>query len=108
MRVWALVGFAVALGLISALGLLVLPAAGLAAIALLTSGRARQSVFGLVTGTGLLALSIAWLHRRGPGTVCWTHGRRSGCDQYLNPWPWLAIGAVLVVTGITAHARRAD
>jgi hypothetical protein len=106
--VWALVGFGVALGFISVLGPLVFLPAALVAIGLLSSRQARESIFGVVTGAGLLALFIAWLHRRGPGTVCWSKGTSSGCDQYLNPWPWLAVGAVLVVTGIVAHARRAD
>jgi hypothetical protein len=96
-----------AIGLVS-LGVLTLAPAALTAFALLSSERAQQSVFGLVTGAGLLALLIGWLHRRGPGTVCWTHATSSGCDQYLNPSPWLAIGAVLVVTGIVAHAHRGD
>ena len=54
---WALVGLAVAIALVS-LGVLALAPAAL--VALLSSDRARWSVFGLVTGAGFLALLVAW------------------------------------------------
>jgi hypothetical protein len=87
----------------------VLSPSRLVAVALLSSKRARESAFGLVTRAGLLSLTIAWLHRRGPAPFAgrMNHGG-SGCDQYLNRWRWLAVGVVLVVTGIVAHARPAD
>jgi hypothetical protein len=34
------------------------------------------------------------------------YGTASGCDQHLNPLPWLVAGAALVVAGFVAHARR--
>jgi len=104
--IWALVGCAVALAAVSLGPLLLLPT--LAAAAFMASRRRiRSSAFGLLTGAGALFLVVAWLQRRGPGEVCWQRGTASGCDQYLNPLPWLAIGIVLVVAGIAAHAVRA-
>lgn len=55
----------------------------------------RRSAFGFVTGVGLLLLYVAWLQRAGPGTTCWQRGTASGCDQHLNPLPWLIAGLVL-------------
>ena len=68
--------------------------------ALLSSG------FGLLTGVGLLAVYVAFLQRQGPGTVCWQTATGSGCDEYLNPWPWLLVGVLLASVGVVAHARR--
>lgn len=65
--------------------------------------RIRRSAFGLVTGAGAVCLVVAWLQRRGPGTVCWHRELSSGCDSYLDPRPWLAIGIVLVVAGLVGH-----
>jgi hypothetical protein len=30
----------------------------------------------------------------------------SGCDQHLNPLPWLLVGIAMFIGGIVAHARR--
>jgi hypothetical protein len=51
-------------------------------------------------------LYVAYVQRRGPGTVCWHTATASGCDQYLNPWPWLVAGAAFVIVSFIAHARR--
>jgi hypothetical protein len=104
---WAIVGLGVALGGISfALGpLVLLPSLGIAAV-LASSARIRQSAFGLMTGAGAVCLFVAWVQRRGPGTVCWRKELSSGCDQYLDPRPWLAIGLALFLGGILAHAIR--
>ena len=102
---WALVGCAGALAAISLGPLLYLPTL-LFGLMMASQPRARSSAFGLLTGAGVLFLVVAWLQRRGPGEVCWHRGAASGCDQYLNPLPWLALGIVLVVAGITAHALR--
>jgi hypothetical protein len=68
----------------------------------------RRSAFGLLTGAGALLLLVAWLQRTGPGTTCWHTAAASGCDQHLNPLPWLLLGIALFVGGIAAHARLAD
>ena len=66
----------------------------------------RRSAFGMVTGIGVLLVYVAWEQRDGPGTTCWQTASASGCDQHLNPLPWLFIGLALVVGGIIAHVRR--
>jgi len=68
---------------------------------------ARRSAFGLLSGAGALLLYIAWVQRAGPGTTCWHTQTASGCDQHLNPLPWLLVGIGLFIGGIVAHARRA-
>jgi hypothetical protein len=105
--VWALVGCATALGAVS-LGVLSLAPAALAAALMVTRPAIRRSAFGLLTGAGALLLFVAWAQRAGPGTTCWQRGTASGCDQHLNPLPWLVAGLGLFVGGIAAHARRAD
>jgi hypothetical protein len=60
----------------------------------------------LLTGAGLLLVYVAWLQRDGPGTTCWQTATSSGCDQHLNPLPWLAVGVALVAGGFIAHLRQ--
>jgi hypothetical protein len=102
---WALVGVAAALGVVS-LGLLAVLPAFLVAALLASRPAARRSAFGVVTGIGLLFVYVAWVQRAGPGTTCWHTATASGCDEHLNPLPWLAAGLVLVAAGIAGHARR--
>ena len=102
---WAFVGFAAAVGFVS-LGVLIL--APVAAVAAVMASRPaiRSSAFGFVTGAGLLLVYVAWLQRAGPGTTCWHTATASGCDEHLNPLPWLFAGLVLVAAGVVGHARR--
>jgi hypothetical protein len=100
---WAVVGIAGAIGLVS-LGLLVLVPALVAGAFLARSQDARRSALGLLTGAGLVFLFVAYVQRDGPGTTCWHTATASGCDQHLDPRPWLAVGAAFVLVGVTAHA----
>jgi hypothetical protein len=102
---WALVGCTAALGFVS-LGVLVLAPVAVTAWLMASRPTIRRSAFGLLSGAGVLLLYVAWLQRAGPGTTCWVAARASGCDQHLNPLPWLAVGIALFVGGIVAHARR--
>jgi Na+-transporting NADH:ubiquinone oxidoreductase subunit NqrB len=63
--------------------------------------------FGLLSGIGALFLVVAWLQRDGPGTTCWQTATASGCDEHLNPLPWLALGIVFSVTGIVGQVLGA-
>jgi hypothetical protein len=103
--VWALLGAAAALGTVS-LGPLLLVPVLLVAVFLSTRPAVRRSASGLVTGAGTLLLYVAWVQRDGPGTTCWHTATGGGCDQHLNPLPWLVVGVALVIAGVAAHARR--
>ena len=66
-----------------------------------------RSAFGLFAGAGLLSLFVAYVQRAGPGTTCWHTATASGCDQHLNPIPWLVVGIALVVGAVIAQTRQA-
>jgi hypothetical protein len=103
--VWAILGTVAAFALLIFGGpalLLILLGVWFAA----TRPLLRRSWFGLMTGVGVPLLYVGFLHRRGPGTICWHSATTAGCDEYLNPWPWLILGTVLVVLGLIAQARR--
>jgi len=100
---WVAVGALVALGLVS-LGLLALVPALLIAFAiLLTSSAARRSAWGLLSGAGLLSLVVAYIQREGPGTTCWRTATGGGCEEHLDPRPWLIVGLALFLFGVAAQ-----
>lgn len=104
---WVVVGCALALGVVSfALGPLVLIPAVIVAALLARKPSSRRGAYGALIGVGLLLLYVAFLNRQGPGTTCWDHGTSSGCDEHLNPLPWLALGLAFVVSGFLAHRLR--
>jgi hypothetical protein len=102
---WALIGCAAGLGFVS-LGVLALAPVALTGSLMASPPSVRRSALGLLTGVGVLLLYVAWAQRAGPGTTCWQTAKASGCDQHLNPLPWLLVGTALFVGGIVAHARR--
>jgi hypothetical protein len=102
---WALLGCATALGLVS-LGVIVLAPLALLGIVIASRPGARRSAFGLSSGAGVLLVCVAWVQRAGPGTTCWHTATASGCDQHLNPLPWLIAGLAFFVAGIVGHVRR--
>jgi hypothetical protein len=102
---WALLGCVAALGVVS-LGVLVLAPVAVAGSLMASRPAIRRSAFGLLSGGGVLLLYVAWAQRAGPGTTCWQTATASGCDQHLNPLPWLLGGIALFVGGIVSHARR--
>ena len=102
---WALLGFAAALGFVS-LGVLVLAPVAIVGALMASRPTIRRSAFGLLSGSGVLLLYVAWLQRAGPGTTCWHTAEATGCDQHLNPLPWLLVGIAMFIGGIVAHARR--
>jgi hypothetical protein len=102
---WAAVGVGAALAAVSLGPILLLPVAVIA-VMLARRPSIRRSAFGVLSGAGLLLLYIAYLQRDGPGVTCWHTATASGCDQHLNPIPWLAIGLACVVAGIVGHTRQ--
>jgi len=102
---WAAVGVGLALG-ISALGILAVPLALLVTVLLTVRHHADRSALGILVGVGLLSLYVAYVQRKGPGTVYWHTATASGSDQYLDPRPWLVAGLLLVAVGIVAFLWR--
>jgi hypothetical protein len=88
------------------LGVLVLAPAGIVAVLMASRPTIRRSAFGLLSGAGVLLLYVAWVQRAGPGTTCWHTATASGCDQHLNPLPWLLVGIAMFISGIVADARQ--
>jgi hypothetical protein len=100
-----LLGGAVALGFVSVGVLVLVPTAVLGAALASRPATRPAAPSGAALGIGLLLLAVAWIQRDGPGTTCWETATASGCDQHLNPLPWLAAGTVLVVAGLVGLLR---
>ena len=83
-----------------------LPALLLGALVATVGDRRHGSASGFLTGAGLPLLWVAYVQRQGPGTTCWHTASSAGCDQHLNPLPWLIVGVTLVLTGLIAHRRH--
>jgi hypothetical protein len=105
---WLFVGGAFTVGMLGALTIcvFVMPAAVIAAVVLVRVHRPRGELLGLISGLGVPLLYVGYLNRGGPGDVC-TTGRdgSQSCIEEWNPWPWLAVGALLVLIGVIAFAR---
>ena len=104
---WALTGTAGLLGLV-ALGPILLGPAVLLGAVLSSRPTARQWRAGLPAGAGLVFLYIAYVQRHGPGTTCWHTATRSGCDQSLNPVPWLVLAVLLLGRAVLSTRARAS
>ena len=102
---WVVVGVGLGLG-VSVLGVFAAPVALLAAVVLSVRHHAGRAALGVLVGVGLLLLYVAYVQRKGPGTVTWHTATASGSDQYLDPRPWLVAGLLLVVGGVVAYAWR--
>ncbi len=103
---WVVVGAMVAFGLLSFVGLFVLPVAVLATLALTRNPASLSWVRGLVAGLGLPLLYIAYINRNGPGDVCRSTQTSNTCTSETSPWPWLAIGLVLIAAGFGFFLTR--
>ena len=101
---WVVVGVGAALAAVSLGPILSLPVAVIA-IAMASRPSIRSSAFGLLPGVGIVLLYVAYAQRHGPGTTCWHTATASGCDQHLNPIPWLVIGLACLIGGIAGHAK---
>ena len=102
---WVAVGIGFALG-VSVLGVFAVPLALVATVLLIVFHHADRSALGTLVGIGFLSLYVAYVQRKGPGTVYWHTSTASGADQYLDPRPWLVAGIVLVAIGVAAFLWR--
>ena len=102
---FALIGAGFILGFLTLSVLFVVPIV-VAVVVMVVRPNVLKSSVGLVTGAGSVLIYVAYVQRRGPGTVCWQTATASGCEEYLNPWPWLVVGVVLVIAGILTHVSR--
>lgn len=106
---WFLVGGGFMLGMLTPLtiGVFVISAAVIAAIALARMHRPRGELLGLISGLGVPLLYVGYLNRGGPGEVCTTarDGSQS-CTEQWSPWPWVTVGALLVLAGVVLFARH--
>jgi hypothetical protein len=53
-----------------------------------------------------LSLYVAYVQRKGPGTVSWHTATAGGTDTYMDPRPWLVAGLLLIVIGVAAFLWR--
>jgi hypothetical protein len=102
---WAVIGVGAALAAISLGPILLIPVASAAAL-MASRPVIRRSAFGLLSGAGVILLYVAYVQRHGPGTTCWHTATASGCDQHLNPIPWLVIGLACMLGGVVGYAKR--
>jgi hypothetical protein len=102
---WVAVGALGAIGLVS-LGPVALAPALTAGVLMARMPAAREAVSGLLTGAGFPLLLVAYVQRDGPGTTCFQTATSAGCDQHLNPLPWLVLGLVFVAAGFAAQMMR--
>ena len=105
---WTLVGALTGLGIVGILtiGPVVLAvAAVLAGVALLMPRARNGSAYMVIAGAAAAPLTLAWLNRQGPGTVCRTSGSEQACIDQWSPWPFLAVGLVLMVGGVLLTTR---
>lgn len=104
---WALVGAAIAFGVLGLLtiGVFILMGAAVLA-ALVWRGFGRCGLAGVVSGLGVPLLYVAALNWQGPGERCTRDGDSVSCSDMSSPWPWLVIGLALVLAGVVLRIRR--
>jgi hypothetical protein len=105
---WLVVGVALAFSVVATLsfGAFVAPFAIAGVVLLIVRHHFDRSAWGVLCGIGLLSLYVAWVQRRGPGTVSWHTATASGTDTYMDPRPWLVVGLLLIVGGVVAFLWR--
>lgn len=78
----------------------------LATVLLVRRQPATRGLPGLISGLGVPLLYVAYLNRAGPGTICTTVTGGQECDDEWSPWPWLAVGVILLALGAAVFVRR--
>jgi hypothetical protein len=98
---WLVVGAVLGAGFagILTIGIFLLPLAGVMITAgVLIPRLSNDSQLAAIAGLALPALYMAWLYRRGPGTVCTDRG--DTCEDLYSPWPFVAVAVILVIVSI--------
>jgi hypothetical protein len=99
---WLAVGAGAVLAMLAALtiGVFILPLCIVATVVLATRRGSSQGFPGLVSGLSLPLFYVAYLNRDGPGTICTRSVSSVSCTDEWSPWPWFAVGAVLLLGGV--------
>ena len=103
--VWVAVGFVATLGILVFGSPAVLLVGGVSVL-LARRPAVRDAAFGAPTGAGLVLLFVAYQNRQGPGSTCWRTATATGCDQHLNPWPWLVAGIALASASLIGQVVK--
>ena len=104
-----MVGATWAISLVSFIGVITMPIALVATIALSVPSTPRRGATGAIAGASVPLFYIAWMHREGPGEVCRDIRGGHECIDEISPVPWFVAGLVLFAAGLTitaVHARR--
>lgn len=107
---WVLVGALAGIGVAGAPTVgpaFLAPALGLAVVGLVMTRLRNRSALGILGGLAAAPLYIGWLNRGGPGQVCTVSTTGTSCVDAWSPWPFVAVGVVLLV-GCVVLVRRAD
>ena len=100
---WLVVGALVSFGFLAGFTIgipLLLLGVVLAGAGVALTGTRNAGVTALPAGIGLPLLSIAWLNRDGPGTICTTSAAITSCEEQWNPWPWMVAAVLLVLLSV--------
>ena len=106
---WIVVGAAIGFGIVGLLtvGVPFLALGLVMAVAGAVMPRTRNRLaFMAVAGASAAPLTLAWLNRSGPGTLCETNGDETTCIEQWSPWPFVAVAIVLVATGVVLATRK--
>jgi hypothetical protein len=106
---WLVIGAGYSLSVLGAatIGLFALPPTALATILIARRQHATSGLPGLISGLGIPLLYVAYLNRRGPGSICTAiTGGGQNCSDEWSPWPWLAAAVILLSLGLAVFMAR--
>lgn len=98
---WGVVGAAIVVGVLS-LGTPAWIFAGALAVAVVLAGLPVR-IDALLVGAALPLLLIALSNATGPGWTCRSGPSEAGCDELLDPRPFLVAALTLLLGGVAIH-----